>query len=64
MAIQETHTVNNTNMINTLENKNFELEKELEYKEKQIEELRNINRTIESENKNKDKNIKLIENKL
>lgn len=64
VAIQETHTVNNTNMINTLENKNFELEKELEYKEKQIEELRNINRTIESENKNKDKNIKLIENKL
>tara|TARA_B100001564_G_scaffold158138_1_gene132859 strand:- start:1184 stop:1897 length:714 start_codon:yes stop_codon:yes gene_type:complete len=64
VATQETHTVNNTNMINTLENKNFELEKELEYKEKLIEELRNINRTIESENKNKDKNIKLIENKL
>ena len=64
VAIQETHTVNNTNMINTLENKNFELEKELEYKEKLIEELRNINRKIESENKNKDKNIKLIENKL
>ena len=64
VAIQETHTVNNTNMINTLENKNFELEKELEYKEEIIEELRNINRKIESENKNKDKNIKLIENKL
>jgi len=64
VATQETHTVNNTNIINTLENKNFELEKELEYKDKLIEELRNINRTIESENKNKDKNIKLIENKL
>ena len=64
VATQQTYTINNTNMINTLENKNFELEKELEYKEKQIEELRNINRTIESENKNKDKNIKLIENKL
>ena len=64
VATQETHIVNNTNMINTLENKNFELEKELEYKEDIIKELRNINRTIESENKNKDKNIKLIENKL
>lgn len=64
IATHESYIVNNTNIIDTLENKNFELEKELEYKEKLIEELRNINRTIESENKNKDKNIKLIENKL
>ena len=64
IATHESYIVNNTNIIDTLENKNFELEKELEYKENLIEELRNINRTIESENKNKDKNIKLIENKL
>ena len=34
VATQQTYTINNTNMINTLENKNFELEKELEYKRK------------------------------
>lgn len=71
ISTHESITINHTNTLNILdtknielETKNIELEKELNIKEKIVEELRNINLVLSSDKKDTEKKIKMIENKL
>lgn len=64
ISTHESNTINHTNTLNILDTKNIELEKELNIKEKIVEELRNINLVLSSDKKDTEKIIKMIENKL
>ena len=61
---QDSDIINNANLIYDLENDNIELKKKLEYTEKKIEELMNINKEIEWVGIEKEKDLKLVKNKL
>ena len=61
---QDSDIINNENLIYNLEKDNIELGKELEYSEKIIDELRNINKEVEWEGIENEKNLKLVKNKL
>lgn len=61
---QDSDIINNANLIYDLENNNIELKKKLEYTEKKIEELMNINKEIEWVGIEKEKDLKLVKNKL
>ncbi len=71
ISSHESDIINNKHVINNLEdtnmeldNKNMELENELNIKEQVVEELRNINITLNDDIKNKEKKMKIVENKL
>jgi len=61
---QDSDIINNENLIYNLEKDNIELEGELEYNEKIIEELRNINKKVEWDGIENEKKLKLVKNKL